>query len=183
MVEMHPAERVIPMVGELMAISARTSPRARGMEALVIRLVEGEDLLRLAADMRALGEGRNLSFFLRDAGNVEASGACLLIGLKKEPTAGLDCGACGFPTCQQMLSHVPERYAKNLLFGPSCAIRLTDLGIAIGSAVKTASLHNVDNRVMYSVGAAAVQEGWLEGCTIGFGIPLSGTHKNIYFDR
>ena len=35
------------------------------------------------------------------------------------------------------------------------SLRLIDLGIAIGSAVKTASLLNVDNRIMYRIGIAA----------------------------
>jgi len=33
--------------------------------------------------------------------------------------------------------------------------KLLDLGIAIGSAVRTASLLNVDNRIMFRAGTAA----------------------------
>ena len=42
--------------------------------------------------------------------------------------------------------------------GPNCMLRLLDLGIALGSAVKTAQIHNVDNRIMYRAGVAAYAE-------------------------
>ena len=58
-----------------------------------------------------------------------------------------------------------------------------DLGIAVGSAVKTASLLNVDNRIMFSVGVAAIRLGLLKDCEIVLGIPLSAYGKSIYFDR
>jgi len=61
------------------------------------------------------------------------------------------------------------------------ALKLIDLGIAIGSAVKTASLLNIDNRVMYSVGVAAEEMSIIEGTILG--IPLSVKGKNIFFDR
>jgi uncharacterized ferredoxin-like protein len=59
---------------------------------------------------------------------------------------------------------------------------LVNLGIAVGSAVKTASIHNVDNRIMYTIGVAAKRLGLLDADVI-LGIPLSATSKNIYFDR
>ena len=68
--------------------------------------------------------------------------------------------------------------------GPNCAMRMTDLGIAIGSAVKTAQIHNVDNRIMYSAGTAAVELGLLgKTCTVAYAIPLSARGKNMFFDR
>ncbi|MDI3312576.1 MAG: DUF2148 domain-containing protein, partial [Thermoanaerobacterium sp.] len=66
--------------------------------------------------------------------------------------------------------------------GPMCAWRLIDLGIAIGSAVKTASMLNVDNRIMYRIGISAKRLNLIDG-EIVVGIPLSATGKNIYFDR
>ncbi|MFX0200293.1 MAG: DUF2148 domain-containing protein, partial [Candidatus Hodarchaeota archaeon] len=42
-------------------------------------------------------------------------------------------------------------------------IKLIDLGIAIGSAVKTASMLNIDNRIMASAGRAAEKMGIIEG--------------------
>ena len=60
--------------------------------------------------------------------------------------------------------------------------KLIDLGIAVGSAVKTASELNVDNRVMRSVGEAALKMGLLKADEI-IGIPLSTKGKSIFFDR
>jgi len=60
--------------------------------------------------------------------------------------------------------------------------KLIDLGIAIGSAVKLASDLNVDNRIMHSIGSAAVKMGYLEADEIQ-GIPLAIKGKNIFFDR
>lgn len=60
--------------------------------------------------------------------------------------------------------------------------KLIDLGIALGSAVKIASDLNVDNRVMRSVGAAAMKMGILDADEVQ-GIPISVKGKNIFFDR
>jgi len=57
-----------------------------------------------------------------------------------------------------------------------------DLGIALGSAVKVASDMNVDNRMMFTIGAAAKALGMLDADVI-IGIPLACSGKNIYFDR
>ena len=59
---------------------------------------------------------------------------------------------------------------------------LIDLGIALGSAVKTASEMNVDNRIMLSAGMGAQELGILNA-EVTLGIPLSIKGKNIFFDR
>lgn len=59
---------------------------------------------------------------------------------------------------------------------------MLDLGIALGSAAKIASELNVDNRIMYRIGAAAKRLGMTEA-NITQGIPISATGKNIFFDR
>jgi uncharacterized ferredoxin-like protein len=173
----------VEMVAHLMALSARTAPKAKGVDNIVVRVVKREDLPLLAYEMRRIGEEKERTFFLRDAETLQRSDACLLIGMKKEPTAELDCGACGFPTCREMLCYEHLGIERMEMKGPCCAIRVIDLGIALGSAVKTASLLNVDNRVQYSVGLAALALGWMKGCTICIGIPLKASGKNIYFDR
>jgi uncharacterized ferredoxin-like protein len=60
--------------------------------------------------------------------------------------------------------------------------KLIDLGIALGSAVKVASELNVDNRIMYSIGRAAMKMGLMQADEVQ-GIPLSIKGKNIFFDR
>ncbi len=60
--------------------------------------------------------------------------------------------------------------------------KLIDLGIALGSAVKIASDLNIDNRIMYRAGRAAINLGIMNADEVQ-GIPLSIKGKNIFFDR
>ncbi|MDD1737916.1 MAG: DUF2148 domain-containing protein [Methanothrix sp.] len=164
-------ERAVEIVAELMALSARTAPKGRGQDSIETVILSGDSLQELAGEMRKMGQERGLKFFLRDAANMEKSDACLIIGCKGE-SVGLDCGGCGH--YQQ-----PEK----LFHGPCCAVKLTDLGIALGSAAKTASLHNVDNRIMFSAGAAALSKKLLPGSMVAYALPLKASGKSIYFDR
>ncbi|MCR4431421.1 MAG: DUF2148 domain-containing protein [Tepidanaerobacteraceae bacterium] len=168
----------VKMAAELMALSARTAPKAAGKDFIEIKIVEGEDLTRLGKEMAAYGEKTGKKNYDRDGKNVENSDAVLLVALKESKKAGLNCGACGYPECSKLppLTEGPE------FAGPVCSWRLIDLGIAVGSAVKTASILNVDNRIMYRIGVTARKLGYIEG-EIAIGIPLSATGKNIYFDR
>ncbi|OPX77889.1 MAG: hypothetical protein A4E45_01718 [Methanosaeta sp. PtaB.Bin039] len=171
------------LVAMLMAISARTAPKARGVDSLVIKVISGQDLAALAKEMRRLAEDKGAKSFSRDSHNLEQSDACLLIGSESNSVANLNCGGCGFASCQDMLA-AKEAAPTGLPYrGPNCAIRMTDLGIGLGSAAKTAGLHNLDSRIMFSAGAAALSIGWLEGCQVAFAIPIKASAKSIYFDR
>jgi len=163
-------------VAELMAISARTAPKAAGKDFIVVEIIEGEALQTLADRMVEFGQRTGKQNFDRDAANVRASAAVVLIGLKDAKALGLNCGACGYDRCLE-----PNTMEKEFR-GPQCAFRLLDLGIALGSAVKTASLLNVDNRIMYRIGPPARELGLIDA-DIVLGIPLSATGKSIYFDR
>lgn len=172
------------MVAELMALSARTAPKGRGQDSIEIKIVAGEDLQKLAAETRRLSGVYGMKFFARDAGNLEKSDGCIIIGCRSEAIVGLDCGGCGFATCNDMLLAQDEFASQEKPFrGPSCIIKMADLGIALGSAAKTASLHNVDNRIMFSAGVGALSLGWLEGCRVAYAIPLKASGKSIFFDR
>ena len=175
----------VATVAGLMALAARTAPKAKGVDTILVHVSEGEDLEMLAEAMTAFGTSHNLAFFLRDAKNIAASDACVFVGVKGHVAAGVNCGACGFLTCAGLEKATKKPRSRTTPFaGPNCAMRMTDLGIAIGSAVKTAQIHNVDNRVMYSAGTAAKKLGFLgEECTVAYGIPLSVRGKNMYFDR
>ena len=178
--------RAVEIVAELMALSARTAQKGRGLDSIVIKVISGDELQKLARELRRLGESRGIKFYLRDAGNLEKSDACVLISCKSLDHAGLDCGGCGFATCRNMLEaqkQCSENGPEKPFHGPNCVIKMADLGIALGSAAKTASLHNVDNRVMFSAGVAALSLGWLEGCSVAYGLPLKASGKSIYFDR
>ena len=68
--------------------------------------------------------------------------------------------------------------------GANCALKITDLGIAVGSAVSVAADHRFDNRVMFSVGKAAIALKYLpEDVRVAYGIPLSASGKSKFFDR
>lgn len=173
-------------VARLMALAARTAPKAKGVDTIAVQVVQGTGIKKLSAAIKTFGEKNGIGFFLRDAKNILASDAVVLIGADGTHPVGVNCGACGFPSCAAMVKAIPKNRKKRTtaFAGPNCAIRMADLGIAVGSAVKTASIHNADNRVMYSAGTGGLQIG-LPGpeCTVVYGIPLSATGKNIFFDR
>ena len=77
---MYPEARAIGAVADMMALSARTAPKGKGADSIRIRVTTESDLAVLSTEMRSIGEEEGLGFFLRDAGNVEASDACVLIG-------------------------------------------------------------------------------------------------------
>jgi len=170
-------------VAKLMALSARTAPKGKGMDSLVTTIAGPPDLPILSKEMERLSAKLGLSFFLRDAGNVAAADACLILGIRGQEPIGINCQGCGYEGCDEMGLIYQSRTPAGPFRGPNCIVKITDLGIAVGSAVKTASIHNIDNRVMYSAGAAALSLGWLEGCTVAYGIPLKASGKNIFFDR
>lgn len=169
----------VEIVAQLMALSATTAPKSKGENFVRIKILKGGDLKKLAEEMVSFGEKMNKTDFDRDGQSVKNSEAVVLIGLKKAEPLGLNCGACGFSNCAE----IKKCKSVEVEFkGPMCAFRLLDMGIALGSAVKTASLLNVDNRIMYRIGAVARHMKWVDWDYV-MGIPLSVTGKSIYFDR
>ena len=115
-----------------------------------------EDLKKISDAMKEYApRSTNEAFWLRDASNIENSQALLLVGLSKPVTAGYDCGACGYPTCAEFEKNRQMKDKKMGYTGPHCVMRMIDIGVALSSAAKTASILNVDNRVQQRVGAAA----------------------------
>ena len=169
----------IETVTQMMAIAAITAPKAKGESCVAVDVLKGAVLQDLSREMIAFGERSHKVNFDRDGKNVARSDAVLLIGLKEPNTVGLNCGACGYATCAELLLQKP---IEGEFRGPICAHRLLDMGIALGSAVKTASLLNVDNRIMYRIGAVAREMGLVDWHFV-LGIPVSVTGKSIYFDR
>jgi len=107
----------------------------------------------------------------------------VLIGVSgdpKKPNDPLNCGACGYPSCAEFMQG--EKREGEDFRGPLCVFQAIDLGIALGSAAKMAMDLNVDNRIMYTLGAAARKLGWLDSDVV-IGFPLSVASKNPYFDR
>lgn len=154
--------RTVIDVAKLMSIAAKTAPKARGVDNIVIRILDKEEELKLLANkMDELSQSYG-EFFSRDAQNVRNSQAVVLIGCK--------------------VVNMNLKTPKDWKIDADTICSIVNLGIALGSAVKTASILNVDNRIMYTIGVAA-QELKLIDADYVFGIPLSVTSKSIYFDR
>jgi len=149
---------VLLKAAEEMCIAARTAPKSYGEDNIITAIIYDEELKKLQEEMRKIGEEKNLHFLSRDAENINDK-IVVLIGtsLKTRPPLFLD----------------------NEYIDPC-----VDLGIAIGSAVSTASILKIDNRIMLSIGLAAVNLKILgKDVKIAYGIPLSISGKNPFFDR
>lgn len=164
-------QSTVAEAGRLMMMAARTAPKGKGVDIVEIVLLDKRDELEiLAAEMRRHAESKGLKFFLRDAANVLAAQAVLLIGTPERPL-GLNCGYCGYAECDLKPAGVP------------CAFNSIDLGIAVGSACSKAADLRVDSRVMYSAGTCAAALGWPRGCRDVIAILLSASSKSPFFDR
>ena len=166
-------EAALLAAAQSMCAAARTAPKTKGQDYLVTAILTGDDKEALARKMEDLGERFDYGFFLRDAGNVRASQAVVVLGFKPH-VSGLNggCQYCGFRDCAECAEK-----------GGRCVYGPIDLGIAIGSAVSVASAARVDSRVMFSAGRAALELGCLEGAVDVIGILLSVSGKSPYFDR
>ncbi|MBF0465678.1 MAG: hypothetical protein HQK88_12940 [Nitrospirae bacterium] len=172
------------LVAGLMAVSARTAPKAGGKDFMeIVVITDGSDLLQIADAMKEYApKSTNEAYWLRDASNIENSGALVLIGLKSAVTAGYDCGGCGYSTCAEFSKYKQLKEKEMGYSGPHCIMRMMDIGVALSSAAKTASTLNVDNRVQQRVGAAAKALGFIKAEVV-MGVPISISGKSIYFDR
>ncbi|MCD6489646.1 MAG: hypothetical protein J7K20_02840 [Thermodesulfobacterium sp.] len=179
--KINPEKEIVESLAKEILVAARTAPKAKGIDELIFGLItDEEEKEKLAQEMEKVAKekGGGFKFFKRDADNVRNSEAVILISVNFTKPLGLNCGACGF-NCNTIL----KQPKPNLDFdGPICAMKLLDMGIAIGSAVAKAKDLCVDNRVMYTIGVAAKRLNLLPGQLI-IGIPLSVKGKNIYFDR
>lgn len=172
---------------KLIMAAVTTAPKTRGVSTITSALLQGEDKERLAKGMEVQGAKKAFSgdIFKRDAQNVRNSHAVLLIGVKgtmpKKPEKPMNCGACGYPTCAEFIRAKKGKKGEDFP-GPLCAFQIVDLGIALGVAARMAAELHIDNRLMYTVGSAAMGMGVLEADMI-VGLPLSINEKNIFFDR
>ena len=141
-------EHVLQVARQMMT-AARTAPKGKGIDIIEVALITDEEIKQLSDTMIAMVE---------------------LIGTR-EQTQGLNCGHCGFTTCDGRTGGVP------------CALNSIDVGIAIGSACAMAADLRVDTRVMFSAGLAAQRLNWLKDCKMVMAIPVSASSKNPFFDR
>ena len=165
--------KTLERIAEDMCIAARTAPKTRGQDQLVACVVKGDTIDKLSNKMKEIGAEKNIAFFLRDADGIKNAPVVVLLGTKLESLNVPNCSFCGYKDCAER-----EKTAA------ACALAAGDLGIAVGSALSVAMDHRVDNRLMFSIGKAAIELGIFEkDVKIVFGVPLSATGKNPFFDR
>lgn len=166
-------EKALDHIAEDMCIAARTAPKTKGVDNIITAIAKGDTVGKLAKKMLEIREKQGGSqSFSRDSGNLENITHIVLVGTKLGILGIKACGYCGYRDC--------ESKAKEAV----CAFNTIDLGIALGSALSVVMDHRVDNRLMNSIGKAAVELGLLgPDVRIAMGIPLSVTGKNPFFDR
>ena len=183
----------VVQVAKLMAASAITAPRSGGQLMLKGKpnffettiIDDRETLSALSQWMRRRGKERRENIWFRDAEVADAIDAVLFIGLKDWYPPNYDCGACGFATCAEFL-HATKKIrndSNELEFkGPTCNLRDIDLGVAVGSAAKTAAIHSVDCRCQTRIAVAARKLGIIDS-DLALGLSLSLMQKAVGFDR
>ena len=165
----------------LMVVSARTAPKSGGVDDILTAIVYGAEVKTLAVDMEKIAVERKIERWTHQAQEIKASEAIVLIGVRGTKRYVTNCGACGYESCEAFGK--AEKKLGQDFEGPTCIFKALDLGIAVCSAVKTASILNVDNRIFYRIGAAAKRLNYLPKASLIMGIPLSAKGKNPYFDR
>ena len=181
-------------VAKLCAVAAMTSPKSGGQLFLKgskpfieTVIVEDRDTFKhLAEWLRTRGNQLKAPIWFRDADTAEKMDLVLFIGLAKWYPPLYDCGACGYPTCAEFLRSAPKYRIEGSeeweFPGPICQLRCIDLGIAVGSAAKIASLNNVDARCQTRIAAAARHIGIIQA-DLAVALSMSVSHKNIFFDK
>ena len=166
-------EQAVLNLAYAICAAARTAPKACGIDHTDTAILTGEDKKKLTDEMRRLGESLPAPFFIRDADNVDASTAVVLIGVQYKPRDLNEiCGICGFENCSACMEA-----------GATCVFTSVDLGIALGSATALAADHHIDNRIMFTIGKAAASLEMLGEHKLIMGIPLSVSGKSPFFDR
>ena len=96
----------VKTVADLMAIAARTAPKAVGIDSIGIEVVTGKELAKLAREMEKIGDAMGVDFFKINGEQVKNSDACVLIGVAGRIALGANCGGCGYATCADMAKAV-----------------------------------------------------------------------------
>jgi uncharacterized ferredoxin-like protein len=183
----------VRQVAKLMAAAAITAPKSGGQLFIAgkhnfLETVIVDDAATkhdLAEWIRARGKERREAIWFRDADVAEAVDGILFVGLSDWYPPNYDCGACGYATCAEFLHETAalRHDSAELEFaGPTCNLRDIDLGIAVGSAAKTAALHSIDCRCQTRVAVAARKLGVIRA-DVAVALSLSMTAKAVGFDR
>ena len=178
-------------IARFLCVAARTAPKARGIDDLESLVLTGTEKEALADEMERMGKEADAAFFVRDAGNMRQADLVILLGVTNIRRGVPNCGFCGYADC------AANKAAQGL-----CSLSVTDLGIAVGSAVSKAADLRADNRILFTAGKAAMSLGLFNDqikarasesdkdnpqgtkeVVVAYGIPLNVAGKNPFFDR
>ena len=162
-------------IASQMMIAARTAPKGKGRDTLQMLIADGDDIQKLSKQLHKMAEISQTEFYHRDGDNILQADVILLIGTRIQ-SLGLNeiCQLCGFKNCAEK-----EKFPNT-----PCVFNTGDLNLAIGSAVSLAADLRIDNRIMFSVGKAAQELEYFDNdIKIVYGIPISASSKNPFFDR
>ena len=165
-------EEIVDQLAKEMCVAARTAPKAKGIDLLEIMVVKGNSIKKVSDKMLEIGNREDNPTFLRDGKNILGAQAIVIVGTKRQVLGLRYCGLCGYKNCVEA-----EQNKVLCVFNPG------DLGIALGSAVAVAAHHHIDNRMMYTIGMAATEMKLLPESVVAYGVPLSVSGKNPFFDR
>jgi uncharacterized ferredoxin-like protein len=107
-------EHVLQVARQMMT-AARTAPKGKGIDIIEVALITDEEIKQLSDTMIAMVEEHGMKFFLRDADNILSAECVVLIGTR-EQTQGLNCGHCGFTTCDGLKVNRSVPFSEERLF-------------------------------------------------------------------
>jgi len=169
-------EKAIIDTASRMCAAARTAPKTRGIDNIITMVLSGPEKDTLADKMDKIAKREfkeiSTSIISRDAKYLRLAQAVVLIGVKRTYNGLKFCSYCGFENCKKCEEA-----------GSRCVYNMIDLGIALSSAVSVAANDRVDNRIMYTIGKVAAEMDYTDDFVVWFGIPISISGKNIFFDR
>ncbi len=168
-------------IANLMVIAARTAPKSGGRDDILTAIVYGLETEAMAADMSKMAVERNDAAWMKHAKIIKGADAIVLIGVRGTKSYVTNCGACGYNSCDDFTK--AEKRSGRDFDGPNCIFKTLDLGIAVCSAAKIASILNADNRLYYRIGAVARRLRYMPEASVIIGIPLTATGKNPNYDR
>ncbi len=170
------------MVARLMKLAALTAPRANVQIRFLPRILTGKEIQITVVIWQLREKNARLASLSVMQKNIAACDTCVIIGVKGWSVAGINCGACGYTCCEELIKEFNTRKKRITDFsGPNCSVKLTDLGIILGSAVKTAQIHNIDNTVPVPLPSIPACSGMIAASHTRY--PFLATGKNIFFDR
>ena len=91
----------VKTIARLMALSARTAPKAVRLDSIKIEILTGKDQEKLANQMIKRGTELKMDFFRINGELVKVSDVTLLIGVEGHIPLGINCGGAGMLPVQR----------------------------------------------------------------------------------